>query len=161
MKTIHFYYKYVLAFILMMSGAQTLQAQDAFYIYRNDGDFDGFFYDQIVRMSYSKTDLEGEEHDVYVVQEIETIDSLYRIPLNAIDSIGFQQPEIIFNPKLNNMDETGLTQYVTYVSDTDLRLNFKNLPSGSIPAEGDVLAGFNKDIYGEILRAEFIQKIRK
>ena len=43
MKTIHSYYKYVLAIVLMMSGAQTLQAQDAFYIYRNDGNFDGFF----------------------------------------------------------------------------------------------------------------------
>ena len=63
MKT-HYSYKYVLTLILMMMGAQQLQAQDAFYIYRNDGDFDGFFYDEVVRMGYSKTDLEGEEHDV-------------------------------------------------------------------------------------------------
>ena len=63
MKTIQYLYKYVLTLILMMMGAQQLQAQDAFYIYRNDGNFDGFFYDEIVRMNYSKIDLEGAEHE--------------------------------------------------------------------------------------------------
>ena len=42
MRTIHALYKYVLVLILMMIGAQQLQAQDAFYIYRNDGGFNGF-----------------------------------------------------------------------------------------------------------------------
>ena len=64
------YYRYVLALVLALTGAQQLLAQEAFYVYRNDGDFNGFFFDEIVRMGYSKTDLEGEEHDVYVVQEI-------------------------------------------------------------------------------------------
>lgn len=76
------------------------RAQEAFYIYRNDGLFDGFFFDDIVRMGYSKFDLDSVEHDVYVVQEIETADTLCRIPLAAIDSIGFQQPEIILNDNL-------------------------------------------------------------
>ena len=71
-------------------------AQDAFYIYRNDGEFDGFFFDDVIRMGYSKIDPQGVEHEEYVIQEIETADSLFRIPLCAIDSIGFQQPEIIF-----------------------------------------------------------------
>jgi len=79
-------------------------AQEAFYVYRNDGDFNGFFYDQVIRMGYSKVDLDSVEHDIYVIQEIETADSLYRIPLAAIDSIGFVQPEIRFNPRLKDMD---------------------------------------------------------
>ena len=43
-------------------------AQDAFYIYRNDGDFDGFFYDNVIRMGYSKIDPQGVEHEEYVIQ---------------------------------------------------------------------------------------------
>ena len=114
MKTIYSISRYVLVLILMMMGVQQLQAQDAFYIYRNDGDFNGFFFDEIVRMSYSKTDLEGEEHNEYVVQEIETKDSLYRIPLAAIDSIGFQQPEIKINPRVRIIERCELKQYLEY-----------------------------------------------
>lgn len=143
MKKRHSFYKYVLAIIFMMSGAQTLLAQDAFYIYRNDGDFDGFFYDQIVRMSYSKTDLEGEEHDVFVVQEIETTDSLYRIPLAAIDSIGFQQPEIRLNPKLKVINSCGLQPYLQSADMHGMTVYFQNLPTALIPQKGDVLVGYD------------------
>lgn len=67
-------------FGFQFSAFNSLFAQDAFYIYRNDGDFEGFFYDQVQRIGYSKIDLEGMEHDEYVIQEVETVDSLYRIP---------------------------------------------------------------------------------
>ena len=97
----------------MLNVAKAQTEPEAFYIYRNDGDFDGFFYDQVVRMNFSKVGIDSVEYDYYVVQEIETPDSIYRIPLAAIDSIGFQQPEIRFNPKLKNMDELGITPYVT------------------------------------------------
>lgn len=85
------------------AGGESLYAQEAFYIYRNDGDFNGFFFDEIKRMGYSKLDLDGIEHDVYVVQEVELADTIYRIPLSAIDSIGFQQPDIILNERLYNL----------------------------------------------------------
>ena len=58
MKTYPFY-KYLLAVVMLLLASQGLQAQDAFYIYRNDGNFDGFFYDQVKRMGVSKIDLEG------------------------------------------------------------------------------------------------------
>lgn len=149
MKTIYSISRYVLVLILMMMGMQQLQAQDAFYIYRNDGDFNGFFFDEVIRMSYSKTDLEGEEHNEYVIQEVETKDSLYRIPLAAIDSIGFQQPEFKYNPRLKKMDDLGMTPYVTYVNHEARILNFKGLPANLIPTEGDVLVGFDENVYGE------------
>ena len=130
--------------MLLMMGAQQLKAQDAFYIYRNDGNFDGFFFDQIERMGYSKFDLDSVEHDIYVVQEIETADSLYRIPIAAIDSIGFQQPEIILNPNLKNMDETGLSQYVEDFSPGNIYIS-KNTPSNLIPQVGDVLVSYDNE----------------
>jgi len=161
MKTIHFLFKYVLVLVVMMTGVQQLQAQDAFYIYRNDGNFDGFFFDEVVRMGYSKTDLQGEEHDVYVVQEVETKDSLYRIPLNAIDSIGFQQPEIILNPNLKNMDETGMINYVAGIGKDD-RIIFlrEDIPQALMPQIGDVLVGFNEDLYEPFGMNSFAGKVK-
>ena len=96
--------KRIILSLLLLAGFASSQAQEAFYIYRNDGDFNGFFFDEVTRMGYSKFDLDSIEHDVYVVQEIETEDSIYRIPLAAIDSIGFQQPEIILNERFVNLD---------------------------------------------------------
>lgn len=141
-------YKYILSAIFMLMAGQTLQAQDAFYVYRNDGDFDGFFYDEVIRMGYSKFDLDSIEYDAYVVQEIETKDSLYRIPLAAIDSIGFQQPEIRFNPRFKNMDELGITPYITstrrFSSDDCLGIS-KTIPDELMPNVGDVVASFDSN----------------
>ena len=148
MNTHYTTYKLLLSAVFLLLGMQTMLAQDAFYIYRNDGDFDGFFYDQVKRIGYSKTDLEGNEHDVFVVQEVETLDSLYRIPLAAIDSVGFVQPEIIFNPRLRNMadvkaDGKRMSDYVKKVeansSVTNLHTLYfdENMPEGLVPKEGD------------------------
>lgn len=68
------------------------QSQDALYIFRNDGGFNAFFYNDIDRFEYSKTDTLGVEHDKFVVQEVYALDSVFRIPLNAIDSIAFITP---------------------------------------------------------------------
>ena len=121
--------------------AQEIENGEAFYIYRNDGDFNGFFYDEVISMNYSKIDLEGVEHEEYVIQEIETADSLYRIPLAAIDSIGFQQPALKFNPKVRHMDLLGMTDYVKSV--TGLALTFDpSMPAALKPQVGDMLLGF-------------------
>lgn len=101
MKTRVLYRICVVAFMLIVG--QTMWAQDAFYIYRNDGEFNGFFYDDVKSMRLSKIDLDLTERDEYVVQEIELADTTYRIPLCAIDSIGFQQPEIIFSKRFYNL----------------------------------------------------------
>ncbi|MBP3227379.1 MAG: hypothetical protein J6M53_01195 [Bacteroidaceae bacterium] len=137
---------------LFFAGAGQVAAQDAFYVYRNDGDFNGFFFDQVVRMGYSKVDLDSVEHDVYVIQEIETTDSLYRIPLAAIDSIGFQQPEARLGAAVRMMDDLGHTAYfdrIEELADGTVRIYFKSsLPASLTPQVGDVLAGFDESVYG-------------
>lgn len=70
---------------------------NVFYVYRNDGDFNGFFYDQVESIAYSNVGIDGKERPYQVVQEISTTDSLYRIPLVAVDSLGFIQPQAIMN----------------------------------------------------------------
>ena len=123
------------------------QAQDAFYIYRNDGQFDGFFFDEIKRMGVSKFDLDSIEHDVYVVQEIELADTTYRIPLAAIDSIGFQQPETRFNPKVKFISKCGLLPYIEGGSESGAV--FYDVPDNLRPQIGDVLVGLPTDEKGE------------
>ena len=83
---------------LFTSSALAQDENAAFYIYQNDGHFDGFFYDQVQKITYSRVDTAGIEWDDYVSQEIVTEDSTYRIMLSAIDSVGFVQPEIKYNP---------------------------------------------------------------
>lgn len=79
----------------------------AFYIYQHDGRMNGFFYDEVEKMTYSRFDTLGIEHDDYISQEIVTADSTYRIMLSAIDSIGFVQPEAKFNPRLRIYSQEG------------------------------------------------------
>lgn len=148
--------KYVAAAVMLLTATQALQAQEAFYVYRNDGEFNGFFYDQVIRMGCSKVDNEGITHDEYVIQEIETADSLYRIPLAAIDSIGFQQPEIILNPKMKTLEETGLRPYITgawhqLVYDNTgqgvHKTSFKveGVPKELLPKVGDVIVEWDEE----------------
>ncbi|MBO7067497.1 MAG: hypothetical protein J6W52_02290 [Bacteroidaceae bacterium] len=127
-----------------------LRAQDenaAFYIYQNDGHFDGFFYDEVLKMSYSKTDTAGVEYDVFVTQEIVTVDSTYRIMLSAIDSIGFVQPEIRYNPKLRRVDEQryGITWY-EYDSFFSVYVpSWLSVTEDELPHVGDVFVNFDPE----------------
>ena len=127
--------------------AQTIVDGEAFYIYRNDGDFDGFFYDQVQEIRYSKYDLDSVEQAWYVVQDIVTADSIFRIPLSAIDSIGFVQPEIKFNPRARHMDVLGMSQYIMAFDSTTLIFQ-KSLPSELMPSKDDVLVGFAGPLEG-------------
>ena len=77
-----------------MAQQEEIEGGEAFYIYQNDGHFDGFFYDEVKQIRYSRLDTLNREHDHYVSQEIVTEDSVYRIMLTAIDSVSFYQPEI-------------------------------------------------------------------
>ena len=122
---------------------------EAFYIYQNDGHFDGFFYDEIVKMNFSFLDTLGIEHDEIVSQEIVTADSTYRFMLSAIDSIGFVQPEVKFNPKLRKLslyktdkkdefiDEQSIWYYYNK-NDATLTFDPRNLPAELQPQIDDV-----------------------
>ena len=130
--------------LLGMTGSQIAMAQDdveggeAFYIYQNDGHFDGFFYDEVQKISYSRLDTLGVEYDEYVSQEIVTADSTYRIMLTAIDSVSFVQPEIRYAKGVRLMQDEGLTKY--FVKCDAMRLSFNlSMPASLRPKVGDVL----------------------
>ena len=118
-------------------------AQEAFYIYRNDGDFNGFFYDEVIEMRQSKIGVDSIEYDRWVTQEVVLEDTIYRVPLAAIDSIGFQQPEIKFNPRVKFMEKEGLCPYLGGVAEN--HIIFNNLPAHLVPQVGDILIGLPTD----------------
>ena len=130
---------YIVAALIAAFAAQPVQAQavqDALYIYRNDGGFNAFFFDDIDHFEYSRIDTLGVEHDDYVVQEIFAMDSVFRIPVTAIDSIAFVTPDPVYQKDIIKIDKE-ITDYIT-ASDTVnwIRLD-SNTPENLIPKKGD------------------------
>lgn len=115
--------------------AKTEPRQDALYIFRNDGGFDFFFYGDIDRICYSKIDTSGVEQPDYVVQEVWAMDSVFRIPLTAIDSVAFVTPENIVWPDVFCPDD----RIADYIIDGDsiwwIRLAH-NTPADLLPTVG-------------------------
>lgn len=131
------------------------QTQDALYIYRNDGGFMGFFYSDIDHIEYSKVDTLGIEHADYVTQEIHALDTIFRIPINAIDSVSFVTPETKYKADVAATTESSLWDYVTGSDGLTLYLA-SNIPSSVIPKIGDKLVNTKQS---KSLPAGFIGKV--
>lgn len=112
-------------------------SQDATYIYRNDGQFHAFFNNDVDSILYSNIDTLGIHHDDFVVQEIYALDSIYRIPLTAIDSISFHAPAPILQPDVRIMN----SEWASFVISIDNNIiTFgRDLPNTLMPNVGDVL----------------------
>ncbi|MBO4487419.1 MAG: BACON domain-containing protein [Bacteroidaceae bacterium] len=130
---------YIVAALLMLAlstpPASAQATQDALYVYRNDGKFNFFFFGDIVSMQYSPLDTLGVIHNDYVTQEIQTRDSVYRIPLSAIDSVSFTTPETVIKK-----DVKVCNNLVNYIIASDQQwyiLLDSNTPAELIPQKGD------------------------
>ena len=106
---------------------QTSAIGDAFYIYRNDGEFNAFLRYEVDNISF---DLGNSL--------IQTADSVYEIPLVAIDSISFVQPETVYRPETVQL--TG--QLLNYVDSVDsMTIMFSpQTPLMMLPKVGDKIA---------------------
>ena len=125
-------------FTLLPLSAQ--QTQDALYIFRNDGGFHGFFFADIEKIEFSKIDTLGVEHSDYVVQEVYALDSIYRIPISAIDSVCFVTPETKYKEGVVTSEST-LWNYVIGSNDplTCFTLS-ASTPASIVPKVGAKLA---------------------
>ncbi len=129
------YLMILLAAVTLSSTAQTIG--DAFYIYRNDGQFNAFFREEVISIEYSNEDAEGNTYDEIVTQIVNTADSVYKIPLAAIDSVGFVTPETQYKPGVVKI-EGELRQYV--VSSDEMQITFSSsIPSALLPRIDDKL----------------------
>ena len=118
--------------------ADAQQRQDALYIFRNDGQFNAFFYGDIDHICYSKIDTLGVEQPDYVVQEVYALDTLFRIPISAIDSVAFVTPENIVKADVFCPDKSIADYIIASDSLWWIRLA-PNTPASLIPKEGDKL----------------------
>ena len=158
--------RYAAVVLLVLTGGLSAVAQteeieggEAFYIYQNDGHFDGFFYDQVKEIRYSRFDTLGIERSEYVSQEIVTEDSVYRIMLTAIDSVSYVQPEIRFAKGVRFMRDEGLMAYYVSMSQTDdgFLLQFNSgLPTALQPKKDEVLQCTDLPDYDEV----FVGKVK-
>ena len=125
----------LLAAITLSGMAQTIG--EAFYIYRNDGQFNAFFRDEVQAIEYSYYDADSVKYEEIVTQVVNTVDSVYMIPLAEIDSISFVTPKTEYQPDAINLSE----QLMPYVisSDSLTILLSKATPSSILPAVGNKL----------------------
>ena len=126
---------FTLASIIMVASVSF--ADNALYIYRNDGRFNAFLDSDIDSMAYSTIDTAGVDHQRHVTQLIYTPDSLYQIPLSAIDSIAFTERPVKYTPQVVKITE----EYLPYILSADsLQIQFSTtLPSNLRPYNGDIL----------------------
>ena len=137
------YTLYILAAVLGMlniqpASAQQKNDQNALYIFRNDGVFNAFFYADIDKIEYSKIDTLGVEQADYVVQEVYALDSCFRIPVSAIDSVAFVTPNIIVKADVVCPDKAMTDYIIASDSISWFRLS-ASAPQDVIPKVGDKL----------------------
>ena len=125
----------LLAAIALCGMAQTIG--EAFYIYRNDGQFNAFFRDEVQAIEYSYYDADSVKYEEIVTQVVITADSVYKIPLAAIDSVGFVHPETVYRDDAKQI-KGDLYDYLINVD--DMMLTFSaSTPSNILPIIGDKL----------------------
>lgn len=130
-------FSYISLFALLLCYTLPSNAQQAFYIYRNDGGINTFITTEIDSMTYSRLDLDSVAHDNYVVHEVYTPDSIYRIPIELIDSVGFVTPETVYQPGVRVL-EGEMRSYI--ISRNELTLMFQSsTPNSLLPHVGDKL----------------------
>lgn len=133
--------RYISLIIALLSilgiAAQQQQSQYALYNYRNDGDFNAWLNIDIDSITYSTIGLDSIEYDNIVTQEVWTPDSCYRIPLEAIDSIGFRAPEPVYKDNIFHIRQYHMP-YILKAEGLTLSIN-NGIARDSIPAVGQIV----------------------
>lgn len=106
-------------------------------------------------IAYSHYDADSLFYDEIVTQLVYTPDSLYRIPLAAIDSVGFVTPENVYKPGVVKL----VDEIRNYIVSTDsLTVNFKSdTPVALLPSAGDYL--FTEEV-STVFPIGFIGQVR-
>lgn len=150
-------YLFIIIVVLeMFASTLPVVAQHTFYIYRNDGIINTFFSAEVDSMTYSKIDLDSLLHETPVVQEVYTPDSIYRIPIELIDSIGFVTPETVYQRGVKVI-EGEMRGYVISASQLSLFFDIST-PNRVLPKIGDKLVTTEVD---DIIRSAFVGEVEE
>lgn len=124
--------------MLCLLASLTVEAQsEAFYVYRNDGQFNAFFDADVDSITYSHYDADSLYHTDWQMQVIYTADSVYQIPLEVIDSVSFEAPAPIISKDVVCMED-GLLDYLVKADGMDLTFS-SLIPHFIQPSKGDIL----------------------
>lgn len=145
----------LLAVMAVPLGLLAQDTQQAFFVYRNDSGLNVFFYNNVDSITCSKFDTDSILHDDYVVQDVWTHDSVFRIPLAAIDSVAFKPLPTIYKEGVKVMKDNLLS----YVISTDsLKIDFStNLPESLRPMRGDKIVA---DVMSKTFPYGFCGKVK-
>lgn len=128
---------FILLSLLMTMFVEAVAQNDAMFVYRNDGVINAFLKTDIDSIRHSNLDVDSVLHKEYVVQEVWTVDSVYRIPLAIIDSVSFVTPPTVYKDGVVKIGEE-LLKYVIGAEELTLQL-YSNIPSSLIPHTDDLL----------------------
>lgn len=128
---------FIFLLLLMTMLVEAVAQNDAMFVYRNDGVINAFLKTDIDSIKHSNLDVDSILHKEYVIQEVWTVDSVYRIPLAVIDSVSFVTPPTIYKEGVTKMEEE-LVQYVIGADSLSLKLKSETPPS-LIPQPDDLL----------------------
>ena len=154
--------KKIVLYIVSIFCAINLYAQNHVVIYKNDGTVNVFLKEEIdsIKTSQLGTDSITIHDSDYIVQEIYTQDSIYRIPLADIDSISSTLPESKLNKNVITFDN-GISPYVMATQALSFTLSSKT-PKQYIPKVNDIVATtFDCEAFpdGLIARIEQVEEI--
>lgn len=147
--------KIICFIIVVISIISTAIAENAIYIYRNDGEFNAFLDSRVDSIGYSYISVtDGVKEEKFDKQIIYTPNGRCEIPLSAIDSVVFtERPE----PELKD-DLFHLTaEHLPYLIGVDsLTLTFSlDIPENLLPAQGSIIVS---DVYDVPLTNGFYGK---
>lgn len=127
------------AFIGLLPTTSFAQTQDnALYVYRNDGDFTAFLREDIDSITLSHYDADSVYQSECVTQVFHTPDSVYRIPIAAIDSVSLVQPETKYQDDVMLLEARHLP-YIVEATDSTIAF-LSSTPAELLPSVGTVLA---------------------
>lgn len=137
-KNFFFYIVAILVLLVAIPAYGQQSVPQEMWIYRNDGNTQGFRCGLIDSIRYSKLSLDSIASDDYVVQEVWSQNSVCRIPLTAIDSVAFTTPKPIYKQGVKiHGDE--LTEYIIGIDSLTILLS-TDCPQALMPATGDTIA---------------------
>ena len=134
---------------------QVEEEYEMVYIHRNDMDFNIFFRDEIISISYSNYDADSVFHEQPVSQVVTTDDSTYVIPLEVIDSVSFVRPPTVYSASVTELTADFL-DYIVSVDNLTLTLR-RDIPSALMPKVGDKLAYLH---FSEVLPNGFLGTVQ-
>ena len=135
--------RFTLFSLFIIGTCLTVEAQHAFYIYRHNGTVNSFFYADCDSITYIKMPLDTDSQTTEFIQVIHTADSVFRIPVNEIDSVSFYKPQTVYQSDIIRLEES-LASYIIGCKGLTLTL-VDSTPFSLLPKVGDKLVTLEMD----------------